>query len=182
MLRRNAEIWIALALVALVTAAYAVAFAFDGSFPRASGLVGHGIGLLGFLLMLATETLYTLRKQATTSDWGPTSAWLKAHVVTGLVGPYMVLLHTAMHFRGLAGIAMLLTAVVVGSGIVGRYLYTAVSRASAETPADPTPGSATRRDALASWYAFHVPLTWLLFAFAFVHVVAAFAFATLQRG
>jgi hypothetical protein len=179
MLRRHAEIWIALALVALVTGAYGVAFAFDGTFPLASGLVGHGIGVLGFLLMLATQTLYSIRKQATTAAWGPASRWLQAHIVTGLVGPYMVLLHTAMAFRGLAGIAMLMTVVVVASGIVGRYLYTTVDRTPGD--ADPTQNAA-RHSALATSYAFHVPLTWLLFALAFVHVVAALAFATLQRG
>ena len=50
-------------------------------------------------------------------------------MVTGLVGPYMVLLHTAMRFNGLAGLTMLLTVVVVASGLVGRYLYTRVPRA-----------------------------------------------------
>ena len=49
-------------------------------------------------------------------------------MVTGLVGPYMVLLHTAMKFNGFAGLTMLLTVVVVVSGVVGRYLYTRVPR------------------------------------------------------
>ena len=49
-------------------------------------------------------------------------------MVTGLVGPYMVLLHTAMRFHGLAGLTMLLTVLVVASGLVGRFLYTRVPR------------------------------------------------------
>ncbi len=42
-------------------------------------------------------------------------------------------------------------------------------------------GSDRRRGALATWRSIHVPLTWALFAVAFVHVVAALYYATLQR-
>jgi hypothetical protein len=40
----------------------------------------------------------------------------------------MVLLHTSWKFHGLAGIVTLMTLVVVGSGFVGRYIYTAIPR------------------------------------------------------
>jgi hypothetical protein len=40
----------------------------------------------------------------------------------------MVFLHSAWAYRGLAGIVLLMTAVVVASGFVGRYIYTAVPR------------------------------------------------------
>lgn len=109
MLRRNQELWYALLGIVIVTALYALAYQTDGTFPRASGLVGHGIGILGFVLMLMTETLYSIRKRVASAQWGSMAGWLRFHVVTGLVGPYMVLLHTAVRFRGLAGIAMLLT-------------------------------------------------------------------------
>jgi hypothetical protein len=125
---RHREIWYALAAVVLVTALYALAYLQAGAFPRASGLVGHGIGVVGFLLILATETLYSLRKRRMDASWGSMAAWLRFHVFTGLVGPYMVLLHTSMRFQGLAGVAMLLTGVVVVSGVVGRYIYTSVPR------------------------------------------------------
>ena len=97
-------------------------------FPTASSRVGHGIGIAGFVLMLMTATLYSLRKLRTDASWGSTASWLRFHMVTGLVGPYMVLLHTAMRFHGLAGLTMLLTVLVVASGLVGRFLYTRVPR------------------------------------------------------
>jgi hypothetical protein len=96
--------------------------------PPASDLFGHGLGILGFLLMLMTETLYSLRKRSRRARWGRMSAWLRFHIFTGLVGPYMVLLHTSWKFNGLAGIVTALTFAVVISGIVGRYIYTAVPR------------------------------------------------------
>ena len=139
--------------------------------------------------MLMTATLYSLRKLRKDARWGSTSAWLKLHMVTGLVGPYMVLLHTAMRFNGLAGLAMLLTVIVVASGLVGRYIYTRVPRAVEGLEA--AAGGAglderrsrllKRRKALATWHTFHVPLTWALFAAAFIHVVAELYYATLQR-
>jgi hypothetical protein len=179
-------------VIAAVTALYVVAYLNATTFPDASGLVGHGIGVLGFVLMLMTATLYSLRKLRSDARWGSTAAWLRFHMVTGLVGPYMVLLHTAMKFSGLAGLAMLLTVVVVVSGLIGRYIYTTVPRVAAGTAVsaagvavgDPGPGAQLllrRRKALATWRSIHVPLTWALFAVAFVHVVAALYYATLQR-
>jgi len=196
MFRRNRELWYALIGAVVVSAVYGVAIAQAGAFPRASGLVGHGIGILGFVLMLMTETLYSIRKRMTDARWGSMAGWLRFHIVTGLVGSYMVLLHTAVHFRGLAGIAMLLTAVVVVSGVVGRYLYTALPRTlDAEEPVVPeapvvpatrgdSPAAeqlAARRRAMATWYASHIPLTWVLFTLAFVHAFGALYYATLQR-
>ena len=128
MLRRYREFWYSLIAMIAVTIVYVVAYFQAGTFPDASGWVGHGIGIIGFILMLMTGTLYSIRKLQTEARWGSMAAWLRFHMVTGLVGPYMVLLHTAMRFKGLAGLAMLLTVIVVLSGVIGRYLYTAVPR------------------------------------------------------
>ncbi len=125
-MRRTYELYIALAAILVITAAY-VPLALRG-IPRASGLVGHGLGIAGFVLMLMTEVLYSLRKRARGRAWGQMSTWLQFHVITGTVGPYLVLLHTAWQYNGLAGVVSLLALVVVASGFVGRYLYTAVPR------------------------------------------------------
>jgi hypothetical protein len=96
--------------------------------PESSGFLGHMIGVIGFVLMLATETLYSLRKRAVRRPIGRMSSWLQVHIYMGLVGPFLVFLHAAWSFRGLAGIVLLLTAIVVLSGFIGRYIYTAVPR------------------------------------------------------
>jgi cytochrome b561 len=186
---RSPELWYALIAIVAVTALYAVAYSQASAFPRASSLIGHGIGIVGFILMLMTATLYSLRKLRDDASWGRTSSWLRFHMVTGLVGPYMVLLHTAMKFNGLAGLAMLLTVIVVISGLVGRYIYTRVPRtveglraATGGAGQDELRGQILRRrKALATWHTAHVPLTWALFAAAFIHVGAALYYATLQR-
>lgn len=121
------ELWSAAAAVTAVTIAYLIVIAQTGV-PAASGLFGHGLGIAGFILMLMTETLYSLRKRAIRRPWGRMRDWLQFHIFTGIVGPYMVFLHTAWEFRGLAGIVLLLTGMVVLSGFIGRYIYTAVPR------------------------------------------------------
>ena len=125
---RHREIWYALLTMLVVTGLYALAYRQAGGFPKAWGLVGHGIGIVGFILILMTETLYSIRKRLTDAKWGSMASWLKFHIYTGLVGPYLVLLHTSMRFHGIAAAAMLFTIVVVASGIVGRYIYTSVPR------------------------------------------------------
>jgi hypothetical protein len=187
--RQHLELWYALAAIAVVTGAYAWAYRQANAFPAASGLIGHGIGIVGFLLMLMTATLYTIRKRITDSRWGSVAFWLKLHMFTGIVGPYMVLLHTSMKFQGVAAVAMGLTVVVVISGFVGRFVYTRVARTidgSLLTASGPEPERrrrelASRRRTLATWHTIHIPLTWALFAAAFIHVVAALFYATLQR-
>lgn len=133
MFRRNREFWYSLAAIVAVTALYVLAYRQAGTFPRASSLIGHGIGIVGIVLMLMTATVYSLRKLSHDARWGDMAGWLRFHMVTGLVGPYMVLLHTSMRFHGVAGVTMLFTVVVVISGLVGRYIYTAVPR-GAEGP------------------------------------------------
>jgi len=59
-----------------------------GGIPKASELFGHSLGILGFVLMLMTETLYTLRKRSRKAHWGRMAAWLDFHIVTGIVGPF----------------------------------------------------------------------------------------------
>jgi len=128
--RTNRELWLSFIAIACVTLAYLFVMAWQGGLPRASELFGHSIGILGFILMLMTELLYSLRKRSRSARWGRMADWLEFHIFTGIVGPYLVLLHTSWKFNGLAGVVMLLTVVVVISGFLGRYIYTAVPRSA----------------------------------------------------
>lgn len=128
-MRREAhELWAALAAIVLITLIYITVVIWQGSIPAARQFFGHSLGIIGLALMLMTETLYTLRKRSRTARWGRMVDWLQFHIFTGLVGPYLALLHTAWSFNGLAGVAILLTVIIVISGFIGRYIYTAVPR------------------------------------------------------
>jgi hypothetical protein len=125
---KNRELWLAFLAIILITLLYLGAAAYFGSIPAARGFFGHSLGILGFLLMLVTETAYSLRKRSRSARWGRMAAWLQFHIFTGLVGPYMVLLHSAWKINGLAGVVLLLTVIIVVSGFIGRYIFTAVPR------------------------------------------------------
>jgi hypothetical protein len=115
-------------LVAIVAITVAYWILARGGAPRASSTVGHLLGIAGFVMMLATETLYSLRKRLPKFHLGRMSTWLQWHIFMGIVGPYLVLLHTGWKFHGLAGVLTLLVVVMVVSGFIGRYIYTAVPR------------------------------------------------------
>ena len=124
----NRELWLALLAILLISLLYGFVAVAWRSIPPASDFFGHMIGIVGFCLMLMTETLYSLRKRSRNARWGRTSNWLSFHIFTGIVGPYMVLLHTSWRFNGLAGAVTLMTFIVVISGFIGRYIYTSIPR------------------------------------------------------
>lgn len=128
MLQKSRELIYAVIAMVFIALGYLLIQVVYGDVPTASSFWGHSLGVLGFLLMLMTETLYSLRKRSKRAIWGKMSNWLEFHIFTGLVGPFMVLLHPGWQFKGLAGVLSLLTILIVISGIIGRYLYTAVPR------------------------------------------------------
>src|ERR1700690_106125 len=115
MFRIGRELWAAFIAAIIITAVYGAVIIFTGFIPPAKELFGLSLGILGFILMLMTEILYSLRKRSRLARWGRMSDWLGFHIFTGLVGPYMVLLHTSWKFNGLAGIVTLGTIFIVVS-------------------------------------------------------------------
>lgn len=131
--------------------------------PLPGDLLGHILGIAGFLLMAFAMVGYTWRKQPHRSGPGPMVRWLQLHAYAGLVGPYLLLLHSAFQFRGLAAVLSLLLLIVVLSGVTGKY--------------GPASGSATPTKG-ALWYILHVPLSGALAALAAFHVVGVLYYGT----
>ena len=189
MLRGAKELWLALAAVMAITILYALVTFLSRAVPAAGEFYGHTIGIIGFILMLMTETLYSLRKRSRTrvARWGRMSDWLQFHIFTGIVGPYLVLLHSSWKFNGLAGATMLLTVIIVISGFIGRYIYTRIPRTldgiEVESPVGGLQASALAhsRRLMALWHTIHIPIGMALFVSAFVHVLAALYYATLLK-
>jgi hypothetical protein len=128
-LGQRRELVLALLAVVAISGLY-IGYSNANAVPPASGLLGHALGIVGFTMMLMTETLYSLRKRAMRRPRGSMRSWLQFHIFTGIVGSYLVVLHSAWSFNGLAGALTLMTIVVVASGFVGRYIYTAVPRSA----------------------------------------------------
>jgi hypothetical protein len=184
MLRGNRELWLAFVTIILITVVYGLVVLYTREIPPASEIFGHGMGIVGFILMLMTETLYSLRKRSRSVRWGRMSFWLKFHIYTGLVGPYMVLLHSSWKFHGLAGATSLLTLIIVVSGFIGRYIFTRIPRTMDGLEIEGTLSQEALKQArrlLALWHTIHIPIGMALFTSAFVHIGAALYYATFLK-
>jgi hypothetical protein len=186
-LRSHKELWFALLTCLVLTGLYGGIVLLTRQIPAASGFYGHAIGILGFLLMLMTETLYSLRKRSRTARWGRMADWLNFHIYTGIVGPFMVLLHASWKLNGLAGVTLMMTGVIVISGFIGRYIYTRIPR-TADGIEDSTRIGQMQAEALANarrlmalWRIIHIPIGMALFTAAFVHILGAIYYATLLK-
>ena len=95
-----------------------------------TGLVGQGLGIVGTTMMLVGVTGYSARKRfAFLGRLGPLSAWLQVHIFLCTLGPFLVLLHTTFKFGGIVSIAFWSMAIVVASGVFGRYVYVRIPKA-----------------------------------------------------
>lgn len=184
MIRNAIELWLAFLAAILISGVYALVVFLTREIPAASELFGHGLGIIGFFLMLMTEILYSLRKRMRSARFGRMSIWLKFHIFTGLVGPFMVLLHTSWKFHGLAGVTTLLTVVIVISGFVGRYIYTRIPRTADGNVIEGSLSAEALKHArrmLSLWHTIHIPIGMALFTAAFVHIGAALYYATFLK-
>jgi hypothetical protein len=184
MLRSNRELWASFLAGILITALYGVVLFLTKKIPAAGELFGHSLGIIGFVLMIMTEVLYSLRKRSRNARWGKMSDWLQFHIFTGLVGPYMVLLHTSWKFNGLAGATTLFTIVIVASGFIGRYIYTRIPRTLDGLEIEGTLSESALRQArrlMALWHTIHIPIGMALFVSAFTHIGAALYYATFLK-
>jgi len=184
MLRSNRELWLASFAMILITGLYGLVVIFTRSIPPAGELFGHVMGIIGFVFMLMTETLYSLRKRSRTVKWGKLSNWLQFHIFTGLVGPYMVLLHSSWKFNGIAGITTLFTIIIVVSGFIGRYIFTRIPRTLDGMEIEGGLSQDALKQArrlLALWHTIHIPIGMVLFTSAFIHIGAALYYSTLLK-
>lgn len=89
-----------------------------------TGLVGQGFGIIGTLLVVVGVALYAARKRVPfLARVGKLRDWLHFHIFLCLLGPFLILLHTTFKFGGFVAISFWSMALVVGSGVFGRYVY-----------------------------------------------------------
>jgi len=96
---------------------------------KPSGVIGHGIGILGSLMMIFGVALYMLRKRVKIFfRMGYLKHWLEFHIFLCTVGPMLVLYHTAFKFGGIVAISFWSMVAVVLSGVIGRFIYVQIPR------------------------------------------------------
>ena len=101
----------------------------DHDLFKPSGLFGHGLGIIGTLLIVFGVFSYMARKRYRfLSRFGRLKNWLEFHIFLCVLGPIMILFHTAFKFGGIVSISFWSMVVVVASGIIGRYIYLQIPR------------------------------------------------------
>lgn len=83
------------------------------------------IGIIGSAMMFIGASFYFVRKRAKfLKNTGKLKHWLEAHILFCLIGPLLIVYHSAFSLRSPnASVAFYSMLVVVGSGVVGRYVY-----------------------------------------------------------
>src|SRR5512140_2763644 len=96
---------------------------------KPSGVIGHGLGIAGSLLMLAGIASYMASKRfRSMSRMGLLKHWLEAHIFMCTLGPILILFHTAFKFGGLVAVSFWSMVAVFLSGIIGRFIYIQIPR------------------------------------------------------
>ena len=118
---RVSDLTMYLLLGALVLGAWA--FTRMGYF-RSGDDVGYWLGVSGGVMMLLL-LLYPVRKYFKfTHRWGKVKWWFLVHMLLGIGGPLLILVHSTFHLGSVnAAVALFSMLIVAGSGIIGRFLY-----------------------------------------------------------
>ncbi len=96
---------------------------------KPSGTLGHGMGIIGSLMMIFGVSIYMVRKRwRKMMRLGVLKHWLEFHIFMCTVGPILVLFHTAMKFGGIVSISFWSMVAVVISGFIGRFIYVRIPR------------------------------------------------------
>ena len=120
------DVIVYLAIVSLVLAAWQFS---RMEFFKAGDDVGYWIGVAGGVMMLLLFS-YPLRKHFSFSrNWGRVKWWFLVHMVLGVGGPLLILLHSTFRVGSLnAAVALYSMLAVAGSGVIGRFIYARVNR------------------------------------------------------
>jgi hypothetical protein len=95
---------------------------------KPGGIWGHGLGMVGSLLMVLL-LLYSVRKRFSLfRNLGSIGRWLDIHILFGIMGPLLVILHTSFKLNGIVAISFWSMIAVALSGVLGRYIYAQIPR------------------------------------------------------
>ena len=96
---------------------------------KPSGAYGHGLGILGTLMILFGVSIYIARKRYNfMSKYLRLKYLLEFHIFLCVLGPILILFHTAFKFGGVVSIAFWSMVAVVLSGVAGRFIYIQIPR------------------------------------------------------
>lgn len=98
---------------------------------KAGGSTGHTLGIAG-ASMLVLMLVYSVRKRIRAfARLGLLSHWLDLHIMLGVFGPLLIVLHSTFKVQGLVALSFWSMVVVATSGVLGRFLYVQIPRTRA---------------------------------------------------
>ena len=121
---RASALWTTAYCVAIVLfLAYGLREVVERRLTPKDGL-GYYIGIIGALMMLSL-LLYPARKHYKwLQSLGSVASWFKAHMILGVLGPALIVVHSGFEMNSKNGtVAMITMLLVVASGVIGAYVY-----------------------------------------------------------
>ncbi|MBT8231450.1 MAG: hypothetical protein HKO66_01350 [Saprospiraceae bacterium] len=96
---------------------------------KPGGTLGHGLGILGTLMILFGVTIYIARKRYNfMSKYFRLKYLLEFHIFLCTLGPILIVFHTSFKIGGIVSIAFWCMVAVVLSGVIGRFIYIQIPR------------------------------------------------------
>lgn len=127
-LAKRGELFLALGLILFMVALFGFGRVFwDERYYVPEEGVGYWLGLVGGVMMLLALGYGAFKHISALRTMGWMRRWLRLHIVFGVVGPILVVLHSTFRLGSLNGAIALISMILVFlSGIMGRYLYSKI--------------------------------------------------------
>lgn len=163
----------------------------EAALPFGHTRQGHVTGWIGLAVILLVF-LYPIRKRVGQNRMWP-RGWFQVHMVAGVVGPLLIVLHAGAHLHALVPIlAMVSMGIVVLSGIIGQAVHYLALRTLNEERRQllqqgvgPVEAEvrlhavASREETFRVWQLIHAPMTLLFMVLVVLHIVGTMFFGGL---
>ena len=152
---------------------------------------GHVTGWIG-LAVISLVFVYPIRRRIDKNRMWP-RGWLQIHMVAGVVGPLLIVLHSGAHLHALVPVlAMAAMGIVTLSGIIGQAVhYLALRTLNEERQQLLEQGispdeieirlhdAASREETFRLWQLIHAPMPLMFMVLVALHVIGALYFTGL---
>jgi hypothetical protein len=93
---------------------------------RPGSALATNFGYVGTALMLQTLFYVARRRLGFMRSWGSLQSWFEWHVITGIIGPIYILLHSVGKLDNWVSLGFWSMMLTVISGLLGRYMATQI--------------------------------------------------------
>lgn len=127
-LAQRGELYFALGLIGCMAALFVAGRIYwdDRYYVPEEGL-GYWLGLVGGVMMLLAMVYGLFKHIPALRTLGWMKRWLSVHIIFGIAGPILVVIHSTFRLGSLNGAVALISMLLVFlSGVMGRFLYSKI--------------------------------------------------------